>query len=141
MGIRAAWESSLRAKVTFVIRRRRTVVERLENLQQTLASHGIKRRPGLARIAARRAVSVPVKGLYIWGGVGRGKTFLMDLFFETLRSREAPHSLPPDDARRARAPAALGDIEDPLDKVAADIAATSGCSASTSSSSATSATR
>ncbi|MCY4641664.1 MAG: cell division protein ZapE [Gammaproteobacteria bacterium] len=25
-----------------------------------------------------------IKGLYIWGGIGRGKTFLMDLFFSNL---------------------------------------------------------
>ena len=26
----------------------------------------------------------PIKGLYFWGGVGRGKTFLVDLFYDSL---------------------------------------------------------
>lgn len=31
--------------------------------------------------SARHSHSQSTKGLYLWGDVGRGKTFLMDLFF------------------------------------------------------------
>ncbi|MBZ9989829.1 cell division protein ZapE [Mesorhizobium sp. BH1-1-5] len=37
--------------------------------------------------AAKRQPREPVKGLYIHGGVGRGKTMLMDIFFELLPVR------------------------------------------------------
>lgn len=37
----------------------------------------------LARFKDKPAAA-PVKGLYFWGGVGRGKTYLMDAFYDSL---------------------------------------------------------
>lgn len=61
----------------------RAVAERLAALQQELAEW---RRPvdGLWSMLWRRQEPMP-QGLYIWGGVGRGKTMLMDLFYETVQ--------------------------------------------------------
>lgn len=98
------------------------VVDCLADLQADLV-HFIS---PLQRI--RRALRLPgtrdcVPGLYLWGDVGRGKTFLMDLFFETLavekKTRIHFHRMMADVHRRLKG---LANVSDPLDSVAADIA-------------------
>lgn len=66
-----------------------------------------------------KPASTPIKGVYLWGGVGRGKTHLMDLFYEALpvenKLRLHFHRLMclvHDSLKR------LKDLENPLEQVA-----------------------
>lgn len=55
------------------------VVARLATLEQALTQPAEP--PGLFGRLLGKAPPPPPKGLYIWGGVGRGKSMAMDLFF------------------------------------------------------------
>ena len=44
----------------------------------------LKSGAGFPWVKVPSAGASAIKGLYFWGGVGRGKTFLMDLFYESL---------------------------------------------------------
>jgi len=59
------------------------LAERLDRLNARLASYRLARKSSsLGWMFARHEKNnAPIKGLYIYGDVGRGKTMLMDLFF------------------------------------------------------------
>ena len=59
-------------------------IDELETLWRQLVEFKAKRNQFLGR--SLLSPNVP-KGLYIWGGVGRGKTFLMDGFYQCLPYR------------------------------------------------------
>ncbi|MGY6027648.1 cell division protein ZapE [Phytobacter sp. AG2a] len=67
-------------------------VTRLDNIYQQIVTkeEAAPERGGLmakfGKLLGKRepALQAPVRGLYMWGGVGRGKTWLMDLFYQSL---------------------------------------------------------
>src|SRR5690606_20267871 len=61
-------------------------VKRLQALYDKLVDAENDRNKGLAKLRRKlkKGKEDPVKGLYFWGGVGRGKTYLVDTFYESL---------------------------------------------------------
>ncbi|MCS2152889.1 cell division protein ZapE [Scandinavium goeteborgense] len=71
----------------------REAVSRLDTIYQELihpptaappASGGLRAK--FSKLLGKResTANAPVRGLYMWGGVGRGKTWLMDMFYQSL---------------------------------------------------------
>jgi len=122
--IREAYEDSLSREGHVRDSAQLDVIDKLEDLQRRLEQHKPTRRGLLAKLLGNRGKIGGVRGLYLWGGVGRGKTFLMDLFFESLKVEKKKrihfHRMMQDVHNRLRI---LGEIEDPLSSVAEQISA------------------
>ncbi|MFN6978174.1 MAG: AFG1/ZapE family ATPase, partial [Gemmobacter sp.] len=76
----AIWEGRVAAGALRRDPAQAAVLPRLEALRLWLEAQGGARRRGMLPGFLRKAPEVP-RGLYLWGGVGRGKSMLMDLFF------------------------------------------------------------
>ncbi|MDO6461043.1 cell division protein ZapE [Granulosicoccaceae sp. 1_MG-2023] len=101
------------------------VVDQLQRLHEQLSALNEEPRRGgglLRRLLGRddsTVVQAP-RGLYIWGGVGRGKTHLCDMFFKTVQTerkrRMHYHRFMLQVHQELKA---LGNTVDPIDKITA----------------------
>jgi len=101
----------------------RRIVALLDDLQRRLEDESSAKRSWLSRLLVSDTPAAPIPGLYLWGGVGRGKTWLMDLFFATLdvahKRRYHFHRLMGEVHAQL---AELDGVEDPLNEVASSLA-------------------
>lgn len=97
------------------------VLKSLDRIHEALT--GGKSHSLLDKLGAAFRDNTPVQGLYLWGGVGRGKTFLTDLLFESLpqqnKTRWHFHRFMQDIHARLRG---LSNTEDTLSVIAKDLA-------------------
>ncbi|MDH3337706.1 MAG: cell division protein ZapE [Gammaproteobacteria bacterium] len=119
MTVREAYEDNLQREGHERDAAQEKIVALLDALQQRLlAPQSGRWLRGLIRHVAQPDSKGEI-GLYIWGGVGRGKTFLMDLFFETLsieqKRRVHFHRMMHAVHEHLKS---LSGVEDPLDQVA-----------------------
>ncbi len=100
------------------------VVQKLQHLFEQLEEYRLYRQGKINRLvtnlgAGRR----PPRGVYIWGGVGRGKSLMMDAFFKVSRHRRKRrvhfHEFMREIHARMKA---LPGQEDPLDLISTEIA-------------------
>ncbi|SVC82221.1 uncharacterized protein METZ01_LOCUS335075, partial [marine metagenome] len=122
MTIKAAYAHAIKSQKLVSDAEQKRVVEKLEKLQQNLLAHrrlSVRIKKSL-RLGSDH--SVP-QGIYLWGGVGRGKTLLMDLFIDSLeiktKKRLHFHRMMSYVHRQLKS---VRGAEDPIDKVAARIA-------------------
>lgn len=63
-------------------------VERLDDLYHRLVKRHKQAHSLMARFTSLFTAPKPEQGLYFWGGVGRGKTYLVDTFYDCLPFKE-----------------------------------------------------
>ena len=107
MTVRAAYQEAIACKLIVPDKAQGQVIESLDHIRQRLIEKVKRTASFMYPITKHFAHLHPIKGLYIWGGVGVGKTYLLDLFF---------HELPIDQKLRIHFHAFMRDIHQQLTK-------------------------
>lgn len=119
-GMLEAFEATLEARGMEADEAQRAAARRLQKLYGELLTFKVARASTLKKLLVRPQ---PPRGVYLWGGVGRGKSFLMDCFFDAVPYRRKRrvhfHAFMQEVHHQLRA---LKQEADPLVKVAEHIA-------------------
>jgi cell division protein ZapE len=121
------YERALREEARVRDPAQHAIAQRLDALERCLDATAMspRWRRRLAALFGRQHHATACRGVYLWGGVGRGKTWLMDLFVGGRDARECrrlhfQHFMREVHARRR----GLRGAERPLDGIAAQLART-----------------
>jgi cell division protein ZapE len=80
-GVLDAYKKLLEERVYVADEAQQAAANRLQRLYEELLTFKIKRKGRFSRLLTRPQ---PPRGIYFWGGVGRGKSFLMDCFYASV---------------------------------------------------------
>ena len=81
MGVRDLYERTLVERGYRSDPAQLRAVDALERCENEWSAYKARRGNSLTKLIARPAIP---RGVYMWGGVGRGKSFLMDCFFNAV---------------------------------------------------------
>lgn len=77
------YQSDLASGVILADEAQKQAVDALQGVYDRLNHRLMQKKSLFINLFGGKAPS-PIRGLYMWGGVGRGKTYLMDSFYESL---------------------------------------------------------
>ena len=81
MGVRQLYETTLVERGYTSDAAQLAAVAGLERCENECADYKVRRNNALTKLISRPAIP---RGVYMHGGVGRGKSFLMDCFFQSV---------------------------------------------------------
>jgi len=81
MGVREVFDAHLAARGYHADASQLAALGRLQRLDEDWRAYKAQRSNALKKLLARPPAP---RGVYLWGGVGRGKSFLMDAFFDAV---------------------------------------------------------